>query len=204
MSTPSKLPKYDQRNKYTPKSYLDYSVEIASPNNKTIASTEKWYAVATNYRKEGLAIAHLANQGFKIFSPVFRKVKVRGTARRVEMSPLFPGYVFISFCLAHNRWQSVNGTFGVKGLVGPRGALPSPIPAAAMTSLLTRCPKGIWEPSPPTWCRGDKVEVLAGAFVGFPAKFHEMLSRDRVRVLLSWIDSEVPTVMPSGFIAAAS
>jgi len=101
------------------------------------------------------------------------------------------------------RWQSVNGTHGLGGLVGARAGAPRPVQDAIMASLFTNCPEGIWDPAVQTWCRGDGVEVREGAFAGISARFDEMLSQNRVKVLLSWLGGEIPAVMPRDYIVAA-
>lgn len=168
------------------------------------APSSEWYVATALPRKEYFAIANLGNQGFKTFFPTLPKTPGKVLPGRPAAQPLFPGYIFVNFGLGHGRWQSINGTLGVRGLVGPHGARPSPVPARIMADLFARCPQGIWDTAGDTLQRGDPIEVRFGAFAGVAAKFEEMLSQDRVRVLLDWLNTEVSVVMPTTYVGAAA
>lgn len=161
-----------------------------------------WYVAAVVPRKERFALANLHNQGFATFFPLLHRVRSpKGTA---SVSPLFPGYIFVGLDPQRIRWQSINGTFGIRYVVGPRGALPSAVPSAVMDELFQRFPQGAhYVPE----CRlrpGDPVNVTTGAFAGIPATFEDMLSQDRIRVLLSWLNTQVAVVMPKTCIDTAA
>lgn len=162
-----------------------------------------WYVVTTKPSKEAIAILNLKLQNFEVFFPKVRMSANRASPAPAALKPLFPGYVFVSFCLAHNRWQAINGTFGVGRLLCAHGSTPAPIASSIMDDLLAHCPENTWQPEPAGWCKGDKVAVKAGPFQGALAHFDKMLSRDRVSVLLSWINDEVPVIMHSGLICRA-
>ena len=170
--------------------------------------TLSWYVALVSYGKQQYASSNLKIQGFDSFYPLIRKadkknfVSTRPTSKN-KFEPLFPGYIFVGFPNQGVRWQSINGTYGLRGLVGARVSAPSPVPDAIMASLFENCPEGVWNPAVQTWCRGDGVEVRQGAFAGIPARFDEMLSQNRVKVLLSWLGGEVPAVMPRDYIVAA-
>lgn len=161
-----------------------------------------WYVAAAMPRKERFALANLHNQGFTTFFPLLHKAKPTGTGKTV--TPLFPGYIFIGLNPRRARWQSINGTFGIRYLVGPRGALPSPVPAPVMDELFHRFPQGVHETPTCSFRRGDRVNVITGAFAGIPATFEDMLSQDRIRVLLEWLNTQVSVVMPSTCINTAA
>jgi transcriptional antiterminator RfaH len=168
------------------------------------AAASDWYVAAAIPRKEHFAIANLDNQGFKTFFPTLPKSSGKPQHGRTATQPLFPGYLFINFGLGHGRWQSINGTLGIRGLVGPHGARPSPVPTRIMADLLARCPEGVWQAADCAFQPGDSLEVRLGAFAGATAKFEEMLSQERVRVLLHWLNTEVSVVMPTTYVGAAA
>jgi len=167
-----------------------------------LASRIDWYVAAAMPRKERFALANLHNQGFATFYPLLHRTRSPGGGKTV--SPLFPGYIFVGLNPQRIRWQSINGTFGIRYLVGPRGALPSAVPPPGMDELFQRFPQGAhYVPE----CRlrpGDPVNVITGAFAGIPATFEDMLSQDRIRVLLSWLNTQVAVVMPKTCIDTAA
>jgi transcriptional antiterminator RfaH len=158
-----------------------------------------WYVAAATPRKERFALANLHNQGFTTFYPMMHKAQPGKTAM-----PLFPGYIFVGLNPHRARWQSINGTFGIRYLVGPRGALPSSVPAPVMDELFHRFPLGVHETPACRFHRGDRVDVMTGAFAGIPATFEDMLSHDRIRVLLDWLNTKVAVIMPSSCINTAA
>lgn len=159
-----------------------------------------WYVAAAVPRKERFAIANLQNQGFTTFFPLLHKQSGRHPAKSV--SPLFPGYIFVGLNPQRIRWQSINGTFGVRYLVGPRGALPHAVPSTIMDELFHRFPQGVMPTPDCRFQRGDRVDVISGSFAGIPAKFEEMLTQNRIKVLLDWLSTEVSAVMPASCIGA--
>jgi len=82
-----------------------------------VAVPGRWYVAAVQPGREDSAERHLARQGFATFAP--RHLRTVRHARRAmtRKVPLFPGYLFVALDLARDRWRSVNGTFGVRGLV---------------------------------------------------------------------------------------
>jgi transcriptional antiterminator RfaH len=118
------------------------------------------------------------------------------------MEGLFPGYIFVSFDKARDRWQSINGTFGIRTLVGVSERGPSSVPSRIMETLLERCRDGVWHEDSEGLVPGQAVELVDGPFAGVNARFVEMLSGDRVRVMLSWLAAGQTVVMPSRYVMA--
>lgn len=157
-------------------------------------------------RKERFALANLHNQGFATFYPLLHRNRAGPSAKTgaKTISPLFPGYIFVGLNPRLARWQSINGTFGIRCLVGPRGALPSAVPGPVMDELFQRFPMGVHAAPECRFRSGDPVNVITGAFAGIPATFEDMLSHDRIRVLLSWLNTQVAVVMPTNCIDTAA
>src|SRR5580704_3146193 len=86
-----------------------------------------WYAVYTKPRRELRAQVQLSIQGFRTFLPRFRKTVRHARKLMTVSAPFFDRYLFVALDLDHDRWRSINGTFGVTGLVANRtGPIPLP------------------------------------------------------------------------------
>jgi transcription antitermination factor NusG len=143
-----------------------------------------WFVAATLPRAELQSRRNLEQQKFTCFLPRFRKT--RRHARRVDhlLAPLFPGYIFVHFDRNLDPWHSINGTYGVRRLVGSSLGMPQPMPDAAMQALLARCDGDIIFSQIPTLKAGQHVRVSAGPFVEQLATVERLDDKGRVHVLL--------------------
>lgn len=157
--------------------------EVSSPDLPEPA-TSGWFIARVQHRKEGFAAEHLERQGFVVFLP--RLKKARRHARRIDsvLVPLFPGYLFVTLHLDRPGWRSVNGTFGVVGLLGDAHGPPSPVPPTVMTDLIERCPQGLFNPVSEPLHVGEAVRITHGPFADFTAKVSKLDTRGRVQLLL--------------------
>jgi transcriptional antiterminator RfaH len=79
-----------------------------------------------------VALRELGNQGFGTFVPLVTEVR----ARQAAQVPAFPGYVFIRFDLARDRWRAIAGTYGMRRLFGATPERPTPVREREMAALL--------------------------------------------------------------------
>lgn len=149
-----------------------------------VSSPASWYVIETLPRLELCAQENLVRQGFSCFLPKMRKI--RRHARRADevLVPLFPGYAFVQFNPELHTWRSINGTRGVRRIVGPDSTRPQAVPRAAMQALLDRCVDGIVGPSEPTLSPGMPVRLVSHAFADHLATIEHLDDRGRVSVLL--------------------
>lgn len=151
-----------------------------------------WYVVETYVRSEAQAQRNLAQQGFISFCPRFRKM--RRHARRVDFhfTPVFPGYVFVHFDRQREGWSAINGTFGVKRLVGSSVSRPQPMPAPAMDALLDRCSGDVISGLFTDLAPGQPVRLISGPFANAIAQVERLDGRGRVHVLLDILGDKLP------------
>jgi transcriptional antiterminator RfaH len=151
-----------------------------------------WYVAETFVRGEALAQRNLERQGFESFCPRF--CKVRRHARRIDqvIVPVFPGYLFVRFDHQRDRWHAINGTTGIKRLIGPSGSRPQPMPALAMQALLARCCGDIVSGLFTTLEPGQSVRLISGPFADRLAHVERLDVRGRVRVLLDLLGGSTP------------
>ena len=167
------------------------------------AST-RWYVVQTQVNCEAKAARNLISQGYEVYLP--RYLKRRRHARKVDFAvkPLFPRYLFIAIDMATQRWRSIQSTFCVSRLVS-NGDDPATVPADIVIALKQREDErgfiGMDTRSP--FAPGDKVRVLAGAFLDCAGLFNEVADRDRVSILLDMLGRQVRVLLEADMVAAA-
>lgn len=164
---------------------------------------KRWYVVHTQPNNETRATFNLQRQGFGVYLPRVRAE--RRHARRVEQisRPLFPRYLFISIDPDHDRWRTVNGTFGVRNLI-TQGNEPLPVPNGIVESLKSmEDSSGFIAPEPPSFRPGQRIEILDGPMAMHVGLFHRMSDKERVVLLLHLLGREVAVTIPCTAVAAA-
>lgn len=74
-----------------------------------------WYVVLTLPRDEIRTANRLCDEHFPVYCPQFlRSVKVNAIKRVRRAFPLFPGYIFVRFDAASDRWSLIPQTEGVR------------------------------------------------------------------------------------------
>jgi len=164
----------------------------------------RWYVVQTQVNGEAKAAQNLQRQGYEIYLP--RYLKRRRHARKVDFTakPLFPRYIFVAVDMATQRWRSIQSTFGVSRLVS-NGDDPAVVPEGVVLALRAReDDKGFVKMDfRPTFAPGDKVRVLAGAFMDSAGLFNGIADHDRVSILLDMLGRQVRVLLAADMVAAA-
>lgn len=155
-----------------------------------------WYVAETLPRAETQAEQHLFRQGFSTLCPRFRKL--RRHARRTEqvLTPLFPGYVFVRFNPQRDAWRAINGTIGIRRLVGAGTRSLQPVPADVMEALLDRCDQGVVSCTLPDIKPGREVRIISGPFADLLATITSLDDRGRARVLLDMLGNRTAVRIP--------
>lgn len=165
---------------------------------------QQWFVVQTQVNCEAKAAQNLVRQGFEVYLP--RYLKRRRHARKIDFTakPLFPRYMFVAIDMATQRWRSIQSTFGVSHLVS-NGDTPAGVPDGVISSLRKReDDKGFVKlERGPVFSRGDKVRVMAGAFIDNIALFDGICDRDRVSILLDLLGQKVRVSLDMDMVAAA-
>lgn len=164
----------------------------------------RWYVVQTQVNGEARAAQNLIRQGFEIYLP--RYLKRRRHARKVDVTakPLFPRYMFVAIDLAAQRWRAIQSTIGVSHLVS-NGDDPASVPEGVVHALKAReDTKGFIQMDvKPAFAPGDKVRVLAGAFMDNSGLFNGLADHDRVSILLDMLGRKVRVLLDADMVAAA-
>jgi transcriptional antiterminator RfaH len=164
----------------------------------------RWYVVQTQVNGEAKAAQNLLRQGFETYLPRYQKR--RRHARKVDFvaKPLFPRYMFVAIDVATRRWRAIQSTQGVSRLVC-NGEEPAAVPDGVLGALRAREDERgfVRMEAKPVFAPGDKVRVLAGAFMDNAGLFEGMGDHDRVAILLDMLGRKVRVHLDVDLIAAA-
>jgi transcriptional antiterminator RfaH len=164
----------------------------------------RWFVVQTQVNGEAKAARNLQRQGYEVYLP--RYLKRRRHARKIDFvpRPLFPRYMFVAIDMATQRWRSIQSTFGVSHLVC-NGDDPATVPEGIVSALKAReDEKGFVKMDlASTLAVGDKVRVLAGAFMDSAGLFSGIADHDRVAILLDMLGRKVRVLLDADMVAAA-
>lgn len=148
-----------------------------------------WAVVNTHPHKERFALENLARQDFETYCPMLQ-TRVRH-ARKVSLvlRPMFPGYVFAAIDTGQ-RWRSLMSTFGVRTVVrsGDRYSL---LPQGFVDALRTREVDGVIKRQASPYRIGQAVRLVDGPFEGLVATIIAMDERDRLMVLMDFLNRPV-------------
>jgi transcriptional antiterminator RfaH len=166
--------------------------------------TRRWYVVQTQVNSEATAARNLVRQDYDVYLP--RYLKRRLHARKIDLvaRPLFPRYMFVTIDMATQRWRSIQSTFGVSRLVC-NGEDPAAVPDGVVAALMAREDSNgfVKVDIKPTFAPGDKVRVLAGAFIDNTGLFSGLADHDRVAILLDMLGRKVRVLLDANLVAAA-
>ena len=156
--------------------------------------TSKWLLVYTKAKEEQRAKTNLENQGFQTFLPMIAFVKMnRSKATTVE--PMFPRYLFIKLNLEKDNWTLIKSTRGVSHIVvfGQRFA---EIPDRVVAHLKSGADKNdIFKQAikRQEFEKGDTLIIAQGIFKDKEATFLSKKSKERVRILLRFVNHLITT-----------
>ncbi|BCX19572.1 MAG: transcription antitermination protein NusG [Geminicoccaceae bacterium] len=155
---------------------------------------ERWYCVHTQPRREAWAFENLSRQGFRGWLPLLARTVRHARRVRTVATALFPRYGFVALDLARDRWRSVNGTFGVIGLIMD-GDRPRPVPRGVVEGLQALADADGVVRYGLEVAVGQKVRVLAGPFADRLATVTRLDEKGRVAVLLEILGAERPVIL---------
>jgi len=150
---------------------------------------QHWYVAETLSGKEALGLFHVRRQNFVAYCPSIRKWIRRGRKQFQADRPMFPGYIFVRFDPLWAPWHSLNGTIGVKRLIGFNDRAPRPMPEDAMRLLFQRCSSLSPISAQAYFSPGQETRLVGGAFADQIATIESVDSQGRVRILLEILGS---------------
>ena len=136
---------------------------------------EQWYAVHTKPRQEAIADVFLNQSGVETFYPKVAPGK-----------SLFTGYIFTRFD-EETQLRLVKYSKGVSSIVS-FGGKPAPVDEPLIETIKARIKDGFVHLDPPSFKKGEKVEIKDGPLAGVSGIFDSRVKdSDRVIILLNAI-----------------
>ena len=168
---------------------------------KRIKEGSKWLLVYTKAKEEERAKKNLENQGFEIFLPMIAVAKVN-QSKSITLKAMFPGYLFVKINTELDKWNRIKSTRGVSHLVvfGQRLA---EIPHQVIAYLQSETDENDIFRQKITrqeFTRGDTLVIEKGVFKDKEATFLAKKSKERVRILLRFVNHLITADIPSSDI----
>ena len=151
----------------------------------------QWYAVHTKPRQEAVATVFLSQSGIDTFYPKISQGK-----------SLFTGYIFAKFD-ADTQLRLVKYSTGVSSIVS-FGDKPASVDELLIEAIRGRIKDGFVVLEPPTFEKGERVEIKEGHLEGIRGIFDSRVrDSDRVVILLNAIAFQSRIVIPSKLLRKA-
>lgn len=166
---------------------------------------KRWYVVSSQSRGEEKAVHHLRRQGYEVYLPRF--LKRRSHARKIDWAPapMFPRYLFVCLDLECDQWLSIRSTIGVSQIIC-HGESPTPVPIGVIEEIMARENENglVQFSSGAKFKKGDKVQVIGGAFGEHVGIFDCDDDSRRVFILLNLLGREVKVRLPVEAVSAVA
>jgi transcriptional antiterminator RfaH len=162
--------------------------------------SRKWAVVNTHPHKERFALENLSRQEFETYCPMLQ-IRVRHARKTsLVLRPMFPGYLFAAVDGEGQRWRPLMSTFGVRTVVRS-GDCFSLLPQEFVDALRVREIDGaIVRPTSP-YRIGQTVKLVKGPFDGLIATIIAMDERDRLMVLMDFLNRPVKVQVETSQVA---
>jgi len=163
------------------------------PASESVPRDLQWYVVRTKIRKEDYAVQQLEHRGVAVFLPRILE------CGRDEITPLFPGYLFVRIALLEQYYRVVWSP-GVRSFVA-FGPTPTPVQDSVIWFIAASAGEGgVIRPLSP-FKTGDRVQIRSGPLSGLIAVVQRPCSqRGRVRVLLDFLRQGATVEVPVGLV----
>ena len=163
----------------------------------TSTTNSKWVLVYTKAQEEQRAKRNLENQGFEIFLPLIAFAKSNQT-KSIIFKTMFPRYLFVKINTELDKWSRIKSTRGVSHLVvfGQRLA---EIPHQVIAYLQSETDENDIFRQKITrqeFQEGDKLVIKKGFFKDKEATFLSQNSKERVRILLRFLNHLITAEIP--------
>src|SRR5262245_42077915 len=163
----------------------------------------RWYAVNTRPHREFQAQRQLEHQGFRVFLPLRLKTIRHARKLTTVRAPFFPRYLFLELNLTFHRWRSVNGTFGVNGLV-MQGDTPNPVHRGIVETMIASVDDTGLLCFQRDLTVGANVRLIAGPFAEQLGILDRLDGDGRVRILLNLMGTTIPVQAPRDYAVAVN
>ena len=164
----------------------------------TMIENSKWFLIYTKAQQEQRAKKNLENQGFETCLPLIAFAQSK-SSKSITLKAMFPRYLFVKMNTESDKWTRINSTRGVSHLVvfGQRFA---EIPNKVIVYLRSKADENDivrLEIKRQEFHKGEKIVVKTGAFKRKEATFLSKKSKERVRILLRFLNHLITAEVPA-------
>lgn len=159
---------------------------------------DPWLVLRTRSHHENIVERSLQQKEINTYLPRHRVVRRRKVRRTTLEVPLFPGYVFVQ--PRPDQLEKIRCVRGSCGLV-VRGSKPAAMPQKELEAVRILARSGADLAVNPTFIPGQRVEVIAGPFMGAQGELVRVMSRDRLVINAYLVSSSVSVEVDSAEIA---
>lgn len=139
-----------------------------------------WSVVQSQPACERRAITHIERQGFSVYAPRERVIRIVRGRKVNDARWLFPRYLFVWI---EDQWQRLFNTIGVATVL-MNGQEPAKLPEEFVPNMKAREVRGLIELKRSLFTKGQNVQVTGGLFVGQRGIYQGMTSKQREIILL--------------------
>jgi transcriptional antiterminator RfaH len=154
----------------------------AEPADSLSRGNMFWHAVKCKPHQERVAESHLKRAGIITFYPQIKEPKIVRRRRQICITPLFPGYLFAQFSVAHD-YRTVIYCRGVRGVVS-FGPTPAVVDEELIQAIKDRLCSGYVTIPEAAFRPGQVVRIQEGPLRGMEAVFERQMPGDQRAVLL--------------------
>ena len=159
---------------------------------------DPWLVLRTRSQHENIVERSLQQKQINAYLPKHRVIR-RGKDRRIILEmPLFPGYVFVQPRL--DQFENMRYVRGSCGLI-LRGSQPAAMPEKELEAVRILVGSGAELAVNPQLIPGQRVEVIAGPFMGVQGELIRVKSQDRLVINAYLVSSSVSVEVDSDKIA---
>ena len=154
-----------------------------------VIDNSQWFLIYTKAQQEQRAKKNLECQGFETFLPMIAWTQSE-SSKAITLKAMFPRYLFVKINPELDKWNRIKSTRGVSHLVifGQRLA---EIPNQVIVYLKSKCDENDivrLKISKQEFHKGESLVVKTGTFKGKEATFLSKKSKERVRILLRFVN----------------
>ena len=154
---------------------------------KPMTRESDWFVAMSKPRGEKIACQQLVNQEFDVYLPMCPRTVRRQGRYFIELSTMFPRYLFVRPSHAEQSISSIRSTVGVQQLVR-FGAEVAQAKASLVADIKVMEARLLDGPRCLPFKAGDEVEITEGPFAGITAKVFSC-AESRVMLLFQLLGS---------------
>ena len=178
-------------------SVIKFQVFLQGIKVKNINSKIAWYLIIAKPHKDAYAEEQLNNQGYEVYRPLAKYMKVQKGKKVKVVDSLFPRYLFISMREGLDDWGPIRSTRGVQGIV-KFGVNPAKIDDAVIKGIRAReddlSEKSI---NLDRLKEGQFIRINKGPLSGLEGVFTNYNGEQRVMILLDFLGKQTTVTIPS-------